>query len=194
MSQVPTPIDLSQLRPGDVLLYGGGGFFDRIIRVKTWSHFSHAEVFDGHDHEGAPRSLAARNGIGVNRYLLRDHDLRAVYRPKLALDLPTGRAWFERDARHQPYDWWGLLAFTSASLQGRENNRMFCSEFAARYLRVCIAAATFGTIGTRRIRDLLADHDLDPWNGKDADAISPRDMSVSPMIPPVMAADPRYLR
>src|SRR3712207_7174694 len=47
----------------------------------------------------------------------------------------------------QKYDWFGLLAFTSARFQGQENGRMFCSEFATRYLRA---------------------GNVDPFNGYDA--------------------------
>ena len=193
MSPVATvPIDLAQLRRGDLLLYGGGGIFNLVIQTKTWSHFSHVEVFDGRGLDGVPYALASRNNIGVNRYLLRTDGLRLVLRPMLDLDFEAGARWFETEARFQPYDWWGLLAFSSAKWQGRENGKMFCSEFAARYLRVCIASAYNVELGDD-LRQRLAEVNLDPWNGTDADALSPAQCPMSPFLPKVMAAKETYL-
>lgn len=117
------------LRPGDVLLYTGGSFFSRLIQFKTWSRYSHCEVYDG---DGF--SVASRDGIGVGRYLLRMDGLRVILRPVARFHAAPARAWFQT-VNGQPYDWFGLLAFTSAEWQGRNNWKQFCSEFCCRYLR-----------------------------------------------------------
>jgi hypothetical protein len=142
--------DASILRPGDVLLYSGSGIFSTLIKIKTWSRYSHCEVYDG-----ARTSLASRDGIGVGRYLVRLDGLRVVVRPKGNLVLETGRAWF-KTVDGQKYDWAGLLSFTWAGWQGKENNAQFCSEFLVRYLRKC---------------------GFDPFNGYDADGIAPSELA-----------------
>jgi uncharacterized protein YycO len=134
------------MRPGDVLLYTGGSFFARVIQFKTWSRYSHVEIYDGNG-----GSVASRDGVGVGRYPLRVDGLRVILRPLPAFDPTPARAWFNT-VNGQPYDWFGLLAFTSAKRQGRNNWKMFCSEFAARYLRA---------------------GGVDPFNGYDADGIAP---------------------
>lgn len=117
------------LRPGDVLLYSGGGLFSRLIQMKTWSRYSHCEVYDG---DGF--SMASRDGIGVGRYFLRIDGLRVILRPLPKFDADAAREWFAC-VNGQPYDWFGLLSFFSAKRQGRRKWKMFCSEFAVRYLR-----------------------------------------------------------
>lgn len=138
-------------RPGDVLLYSGTSWFSRLIQFKTWSRYSHCEVYDG---DGC--SVASRDGVGVGRYPLRTDELRVILRP-VAFDVVPARAWFAT-VDGQPYDWFGLLAFTSAKRQGRNNWKMFCSEFVVRYLRA---------------------GGLDPVNGYDADGIAPGELMKS---------------
>lgn len=144
--KTPQFTELPRLLPGDVLLYAGGGFFSRVIQFKTWSRYSHVEIYDGHG-----RSVAARDGIGVGRYPLRLDGLRAILRPKEPFDVEAAREWF-KTVDGQPYDWFGLLAFTSAKRQGKENWKMFCSEFATRHLR---------------------QGKVDPFSDYDADGIAP---------------------
>lgn len=119
----------SKLRVGDCLLYGGTGFFSWLIRTKTWSRYSHIEVYDG-----SGQSLASRDGIGVGRYPFRAEGLLRVRRPIGAYNRHAARAWF-KTVDGQGYDWVGLLSFMAAAWQGRENQQMFCSEFALRLYR-----------------------------------------------------------
>lgn len=133
-------------RPGDVLLYSGDSLFGLLIQIKTWSRYSHCEVYDG---DG--KTVASRDGLGVARYPLRTDGLRVILRPLGKFDVDRARLWFET-VNGQPYDWLGLLAFTSAKRQGKENWKMFCSEFATRYLRA---------------------GGIEPFNGYDADGIAP---------------------
>ena len=77
--------------------------------------------------------MASRDGEGVNQYDFRRDHLAYVLRPKAPLDMPEAIAWFAR-VRCEKYDWLGLLCFTLAVKQGRQD-RMFCSEFATRFDR-----------------------------------------------------------
>lgn len=128
--------DPAILMPGDVLLYGRtpfrksclGWFFGAVINVKTWSRFSHVEIYDG---EG--ESLASRDGEGVGCYPLRTAQLRCVRRPGPYFDVDAVRWWFDR-VDGQKYDWLGLLCFTLAAKRGSPD-KMFCSEFVTRALR-----------------------------------------------------------
>lgn len=128
-------------RPGDVLLYSGTGVLSWGIKVKTWSRFSHVEVYD---QEGT--TVASRDGKGVNRYVFSEKNLRAILRPRTppAIDFDAGRQWFRTEAIGQPYDWLGLFAFFSARAQGSKKQAMFCSEFAARYFKKCGYCLFFG--------------------------------------------------
>jgi hypothetical protein len=123
-------LDYSSLQPGDVLLY-----FDRrsvvdwAIALKTYTRLSHIEIYTGNG-----MSVASRNGIGVNRYPLRKADLVCVRRCLGPLDLQFAEYWFTTTARGQKYDFKGLLCFTLAVQQGSPD-KMFCSEFALRWLR-----------------------------------------------------------
>lgn len=139
--------------PGDVLLFSRSGFFARLIQFKTWSRYSHCEVLIDEAH-----TVASRDGQGVNEYGIDRHGLALVLRPIAPVDLVAAMAWFQT-VKGQKYDWLGLLAFTSAKLQGKENGRMFCSEFVTRFLR----AGGF-----------------DPFNGYDADGIAPSEFCKSP--------------
>jgi uncharacterized protein YycO len=141
-------VSKARLLPGDVLLYNRQGFYNTLIRIKTWSVVSHvAVVLDGFT------MVESRNGKGVGAYDINLDGLYCVLRPKRRIDIDAAYAWFET-VNGQGYDWIGLLAFASAKFQGKENGKMFCSEFAARFLRA---------------------GGLDPFNGADADAIAPSD-------------------
>lgn len=131
------PIVLSNLLPGDCLLYERtpfvkspiGWFFGLVINIKTWSRFSHVEIYAGNG-----KAFASRDGVGVGFYDLRVDELVEVRRPSaLHYDHQKGVKWFET-VRGQEYDWLGLLCFTLAVRQGA-HDRMFCSEFAVRYYR-----------------------------------------------------------
>lgn len=161
-------VNLATLRPGDVLLYSGSGFFSTVIKVKTWSRYSHVETYDGER-----TSLASRDGIGVGRYAVRLEGLRVVVRPNAGLAIEAGRAWFRGDSPHgridgQGYDWFGLLAFAAARFQGKSNGKMHCSEFVTRYLRQC---------------------GFDPFNDYDADGIAPSEFAKNSAFSVVWSAD-----
>jgi len=145
------------LLPGDVLLFSRKGFFNLLIRGKTWSRFSHVEVA-----VGPARVFASRNGDGVGFYKPDLSGLAMVLRPSMPVDVEKAIQW-ARDSNvvGQPYDWVGLLNFMNARRVGRENGRMFCSEAAVRFLRR---------------------GGFDPFPRADADTISPRDFHVCPWL------------
>lgn len=177
-------IAFDMIRPGDTLLYSGTGFVDWVIRTKTWSRYSHCEFYDGGGY-----SLASRNGIGVARYPTRTDGLKAVYRLResVPFDIDAARDWFET-VDGQGYDWFGLLSFTAAKYQGKDNGKMFCSEIMARLYRMGIGARLNhpdGPSGDRRLLHVLG---VDPFGGETADAIPPAAFARSPHFLEVTAA------
>jgi len=123
--------DASILKPGDVLLYFTHDFIDDVIAEKTGKPVGHIEVYAG---DG--KSMASRNGIGVNVYPLRLDGLICVRRPDGELDFATGMDWFNTVANGQGYDFEGLLTFACITTHGHEG-QMFCSEFALNFFRAC---------------------------------------------------------
>ncbi len=117
------------LLPGDCLLYNTpGDFVDWCIRMKTWSVAAHCECYIG---EG--RSVASRNGIGVDRYPARFAGLIAVLRPVAPFRLDTALSYFFR-VQKQKYDFAGLMCFFLAAKRGSKD-RQFCSEFLTNFYR-----------------------------------------------------------
>lgn len=137
-----------RLQPGDVVCYSGSSLFSRVIQAKTWSWVSHVEVVcrsgyvdvvDGVVERNwklpAPVSVTSKEK-GVQVYPFDFAEIYAILRPSLPFNDLAAWTWFERKAKGQPYDVLGMLAFTSAKLQGKDNGKMFCSEFCTRYLRM----------------------------------------------------------
>jgi uncharacterized protein YycO len=147
-------LDSKILKPGDCLLYRASGFFGHLISLKTWSHFSHVEVYIGNN-----KSVASRDGIGVNEYTLRLENLGFILRPNRDFNIKKALKWFHDIAKGQRYDWKGILVFTLAAKQG-SLDRMFCSEFATRFYR---------------------NGDFNPFNiNYNADRIAPSNFLISP--------------
>lgn len=120
------------LQPGDVLLYYlEHDFVDTIIAEKTGKPVGHIEVYVGNE-----QSYASRNGVGVDIYSLRLDGLICVRRLIQPIALDQGANWFQSVAKGQPYDFKGLLTFTSFIKHG-EAGKMFCSEFALNFYRAC---------------------------------------------------------
>jgi hypothetical protein len=119
---------LDALEPGDLLLFSRKGFFSRLIRIKTWSSISHCSIYIG-----AGKTVASRDGKGVELYDLQPDGLAAVLRPTLPVDLPAALDWFAAKAKGQRYDFLGLLRFFTLGKQSTD--KQFCSEFATRFYR-----------------------------------------------------------
>jgi len=158
-----------KLEPGDVLVFNRSGAFNWIIRVKTWSRFSHVEVAIN-DAE----VFASRNGDGVGVYRVQPDGLAMVLRPTVPFDVDAALKWARfSNVLGQGYDLLGLLNFTYARLASRENGKMFCSEAATRFLR---------------------QGGLDPFPRIDADTISPRDFTICPLFIPIWRSEDEMKR
>lgn len=151
------------LQTGDVLLYTPPSKFSfgGAIAVKTWSKFSHCEMFVGRDAIarlvslgklpastltdalGSPIEIWASrdpkrwfptpSGGGVNFYALRTSQLGVVRRHRDPIDVDALLD-FCCSTAGQGYDWWGLLRFFS--IGAGKPDRMFCSEAITRAMRV----------------------------------------------------------
>jgi hypothetical protein len=148
-----------ELLPGDVLLFERNTFYNRLIQIKTWSRFTHVEIVCVYPN-AATRTVASRNGEGVGFYAPNLKGLAVVLRPRTAFDQDAAMKWF-LTVQGQGYDWLGLMNFAYARLVGPDNNKQFCSEFAARYMRRG-GVPVFGVT--------------------DADTISPRDFSICDLL------------
>lgn len=159
-------VDPSTIQPGDILLYDHPGIVSILIKLKRGEKYSHVEIYEGNG-----KSLASRNGIGVGRYDL-DTTYAAIYRSSSPLNFAKAEEWFTT-VDGEGYDWVGLLSFTWAKFQGRNSNKMFCSEFVTRWYR-------FAGV------DLFA-------SDVDADAVSPGLITYSNKLHPVwIRADKRF--
>ena len=168
----PFPNPEQVLQDGDVLLFSRStSIFNWIIKVKTWSRFTHCEViqFDG----DTLKTVASRDGVGVGWYPPEWRGLAMVLRPVQfpnvkgrTFNTKLARAWFAK-VKGQGYDWLGLLNFAYARVVGADNTKQFCSEFCTRYLR----AGGFNLFRTQ-----------------DADTVSPRDFAYSDQLDVVFEA------
>lgn len=121
---------LSLLLPGDLLLFRSKGLMGRGIQLKTSSKVTHCEIYIG-----SARTIASRDGIGVDTYDFTDKNLVMILRPKAQIDMPAMLHWHVTEAKGQGYDWVGLFMGFFARKWGRENNKMFCSEHCTRAYR-----------------------------------------------------------
>jgi hypothetical protein len=118
------PLDL--IEPGDALLYGGRGPFSWLIRVRTFSMFTHVEIAIGNG-----RAISSRDGEGVGNFPLRVDGLAAILTPLLPVDVNGVIRWYAEN-RGKPYDWIQLLTFARGG-RGQEEkpsdaDAYFCSE------------------------------------------------------------------
>jgi len=148
-------MDGFSFQSGDVLLFSRKSLFNFLISVKTWSPYTHTSVADVDD-DGHVSMFASRNKEGVGEYTPDLKGLSIVMRlPDHVFDRAAARRWFvDNDIDQQGYDYIGLFNFFYARFAGPDNGRMFCSEFATRFLR---------------------EGGWDPFPGTDADTIAPRD-------------------
>lgn len=118
------------LRPGMVMGYTGSGFYGWLTTTKTWMNIGHVEVYIG-----GGRSVAARLD-GLHTYDVREDDkLCVLLEPNGKVDIEAGMDWFYSHAEGKSYDLWGQIAFWRVA--GGSANKMWCSEFAAEFLKAC---------------------------------------------------------
>lgn len=135
---------LERLKPGDLLLYSGHSVFSWLIKVKTWSDFSHAEVY-----VGTGITITSRDGLGVKYYPFEPKNLSCILRPKLPIDFSRADEWFSTIVG-QKYDWWGLLRFFHFGKESKD--KQFCFECCTRYYR----AGGFDPFSERYDADLVS--------------------------------------
>lgn len=115
----------SDLKPGDVLLYKGQGFYSKLIFLKTWHEISHVEVFLGDVAEKRNMSTASRDGQGVGIYPVRE-DISYVLRPNVPFNKDAALE-FALKATGTPYGWWDLLQFIGLDIN---TDGIVCSPYA----------------------------------------------------------------
>lgn len=147
-------LELFHLKPGDVLLYSGKGFFSRLIQIKTWSRFSHSEIYIGNS-----KTITSRDGKGVNTYDIDFENLSCILRPIGGSPDLSEALEFHTTCIGQKYDFLGLFRFFAIGKQ--TESKSFCSEHCTRF--------------ARKIKILNATgHYFKPFNEKyDADLVSP---------------------
>jgi hypothetical protein len=121
---------LKLLLPGDLLLYSSNGLMGRAIRLKTSSVVTHSEIYIGHG-----RTIASRDGVGVDTYDFTTKNLAIILRPTEPVDVAKMVHWHVNKAKGQKYDWVGLFNGFIARKWGKENGKMFCSEHNTRAYR-----------------------------------------------------------
>ena len=165
--------DWDELKLGDVLLYGGWSIPDITIWLKTWSDAQHVEIYTGNG-----QSIASRPGIGVNLYPLRKDGIRYALRPNQPFDFLAGMAWFNTNAKGQPYAWLDLVEFYPpiywllTKLGFLKIKGLICSEFGDLFFQNCV------------LRLFNPDYPVG--------AIAPRDYLVTPLLDLVWSWKPSF--
>lgn len=119
------------LTPGMVMGYSAAlNPYGWLTKVKTGWDVGHIEVYAGQGN-----SVAAR-WSGVDIYPVREDDsLCVLLEPDSKIDIEAGMRWFYSHAQGKKYDLWGQMAFWR--IGGGSADRMWCSEFAAEFLKAC---------------------------------------------------------
>lgn len=116
-----------ELRPGDLLLYGGGSLTAWCIQLRTWSDVDHVEIYQDNG-----RTLASRaQGVGI--YPLRVLELRRVIRPVAPFDFQAGIKWLP-SVIHRSYGYLDLARFYLINIRTKG---LICSEFVDLFFRAC---------------------------------------------------------
>ena len=148
---------LRLLQPGDILVYSGEGIFSKLIKLKTYSEWTHVAVYIG---GGLQREFV--EGAGAQEVPFRPKNLGMIRR-RLGIWERSKSDAFWQEVKDQDYDYVGILWSFFARKQGRDNHSMFCSEYVVRDDRVASTGPTY----------LVSDE-------TDADGVSPADLVRSP--------------
>jgi hypothetical protein len=163
------PIPFEKIQRGDVLLYGGNDILDRLIQLKTWSDVAHIEIY-----AGCGKSVASRNGLGVDIYPFRTEGLRYILRANEPFSWELAWDYF-LSVQGQGYDWKDLLCFILLTKNG-SIGKQICSEFATNLLRAGKLKPfdPFKTAKTVAPSGFLDTPALDEiWNYKDGEIAAP---------------------
>jgi hypothetical protein len=121
--------DVSRLRPGDVVLERGSGFFSRVIQTADCGKYSHALIFLGGTDFLEAVGVGARV-ISYVRIAIADPSDWVVLRHPNA---ETARRAAHK-ARHLAHKTYGMIAAARSILPGRfedDSSRIFCSQLVA---------------------------------------------------------------
>lgn len=156
------PNILPSLKPGDLLLYSRKTWFGLGIKYKTWSKYTHVEVYKGEGLTHAARDgfnfrKPPTPGTGVGTFPISFNGLVKVRRPYLTPNLEAASK-YEEEVKGQIYDWVGIFRFFTLGKQSQD--KQFCSETATRWERIA---------GTRPFAE-----------AQDADLVTPRDLTITP--------------
>lgn len=146
---------LRLLKPGDILVYSGSSVLSRLIKLKTYSEWTHVAIYVGDN-----KQREFREGIGAQECPFTIKNLAMIRRRVAVWNREKSDAYWER-VKDQGYDYIGILWSFFARRQGRENNSMFCSEYIIRDDRQACAGY------------LVSDE-------TDADGVAPADIVRSP--------------
>lgn len=164
---------IADARPGDVWLYSPTEPIGQAIAARTFSRFMHVEVAIVDRLPGAGVEMfTARILTGTQFYQPDPKGLALVLRPTLPFDQCAAVAWANTIVG-QPYDLLGLLAFVDTKFQGKEDDRVFCSEGCTRFFR---------------------HGGIDLFPEADADGIAPRDFAQHPYLEVVWRSGDEWQR
>lgn len=147
---------LKLLQPGDILFYSGTSWASWLIKLKTYSEWTHVAVYLGN---GLQREFV--EGVGPQVVPLRIKNLGMIKRRYGNWSKTRSDEYWDT-VKDQTYDYWGLILGFIARRQGRENKSMWCSEYITRDDRYAVDG-----------QHLFADE-------VDADGVSPADVGRSP--------------
>lgn len=115
------------MNPGDCLLFSRKTIFDRVVSLKTWSSYTHVEIYIGNN-----KTVASRNGKGCAVYSQDLTGLGLILRPVKEVNIEKAMIWFWRYANGRPYGWIDLLRFVLINIPTKG---LICSELATMWYR-----------------------------------------------------------
>ena len=132
-------VSLSQLQPGDVLLYKPSSVFGYAIAWLTAGWVSHVELYAGDGY-----AYASRDGRGVSLYDARLDGLAEVRRSTVPLDRTAMHHEFAKRSGHR-YDYATIGKFLTFGKGKGRTDAEVCSELATILLRAGGHTDLFGT-------------------------------------------------
>lgn len=111
---------VSDLQPGDGLIYTGRELFDQIEKVKLGSEATHFEVYIGYGY-----TITSKFKTGVGVYKANLYGLLRVIRPVARLNWAEAVERFKATVCGLPYGFEALLNFANVQVPDRG---LFCSE------------------------------------------------------------------
>lgn len=124
---IPSPLQVSDLLPADILLFARPGPFQDAQQIKFGWPVSHVEGYIGNGH-----TVASRDGIGVSCYTVDLEGIYSVLRPCCKFNLVAAMEDFTKNHNRRPYGFKSLAEFANLDLN---DDGEFCSELICNWLR-----------------------------------------------------------